>query len=146
MNALSAMPPQDPPVPVPPPPALSPRPALVRWLLLAFSVLCLGLGVLGIFVPGLPTTVFILLAAWAAARSSPRLHAWLWYHPLFGAMLRNWAEGGCVARRAKWSATALMALCAGVLFMVSTRWWTAAVAIGCMAAVLVWLWRRPEPQ
>ena len=130
----------------PPPPVLRPLPAPVRWLLLAFAVLCLALGVVGIFVPGLPTTVFILLAAWAAARSSPRLHAWLWYHPLFGAMLRNWAQGGCVARRAKWSATVLMALCAVILWALSSRWWTAAVATGCMAVVLLWLWRRPEPR
>ena len=145
--AFSAMAPQESPASIPPPPpVLRPRPAPVRWLLLAFAVLCLALGVLGIFVPGLPTTVFILMAAWAAARSSPRLHAWLWYHPLFGAMLRNWAHGGCVARRAKWSATLLMALCAAVLFVTSARWWVAALATGCMAAVLVWLWLRPEPQ
>ena len=146
-SALSAMATQDPTAPIPPPPpVLRLLPAPVRWLLLAFAVLCLLLGVLGIFVPGLPTTVFILLAAWAAARSSPRLHAWLWYHPLFGAMLRNWAQGGCVARRAKWSATVLMALCAAVMWVVNSRWWIAAVATGCMALVLLWLWMRPEPQ
>lgn len=69
-------------------------PLLVRWLLTAFALLCLVLGVVGVFVPGLPTTVFILMAAWAAARSSPRLYRWLWFHPLFGPMLRNWANGG----------------------------------------------------
>ena len=147
-SMFQAMASQDSPasLPPPPPPVLRPLPAPARWLLLAFAVLCLVLGVLGVFVPGLPTTVFILMAAWAAARSSPRLHAWLWYHPLFGAMLRNWAQGGCVARRAKWSATVLMALCAAVLLVASARWWVAAVASGCMAAVLVWLWMRPEPQ
>lgn len=129
----------------PAPPLLRKLPAPLRWLLLAFAVVCLVLGVVGIFVPGLPTTVFILMAAWAAARSSPRLHEWLWYHPLFGSMLRNWAHGGCVNRHAKWSATVLMALCAGILLMASTRWWIAAVTTSCMACVLVWLWLRPEP-
>jgi len=64
---------------LPPPP-----PAPVRWLLLALALLSLATGIVGIFLPGLPTTVFILIAAWAAARSSPRLHAWLWRHKLFG--------------------------------------------------------------
>lgn len=82
-----------------PPPPLRTLAAPLRWLLLAFAVLCLVLGVIGVFVPGLPTTVFILMAAWAAARSSPRLHQWLWFHPLFGGMLRDWAHGGCVARQ-----------------------------------------------
>ncbi len=66
------------------------------------------MGVIGVIVPGLPSTVFILMAAWAAARSSPRLYRWLWFHPLFGSMLRNWANGGRVSRHAKWSATFLM--------------------------------------
>jgi uncharacterized membrane protein YbaN (DUF454 family) len=103
------------------------------------------LGVIGVFVPGLPTTVFILMAAWAAARSSPRLHEWLWYHPLFGAMLRDWANGGRVGRRAKWSATILMALCAVILFITSPLPWAAALACTFMACTLVWLWLRPEP-
>ncbi|RAR76601.1 hypothetical protein AX018_104525 [Paracidovorax anthurii] len=136
--------PEHPPAPLPPPPAHAPLPLLVRWLLLGFAGLSLALGIIGIFVPGLPTTVFILMAGWAAARSSPRLHAWLWRHPVFGAMLRNWADGGRVSRRAKWSATALMGL-SGIVLVVSPapRW----VAIGsslCMAGVLAWLWCRPE--
>jgi len=132
-----------PPYDTPPPrPSASP---LARGLLMAFALLCLALGIAGVFVPGLPTTVFILMAGWAAARSSPRLHAWLWRHALFGPMLRNWAAGGCVSRRAKWSATTLMALSAAVLLLAPTPNWVRAVAITCMACVLAWLWRRPEP-
>ncbi|NMM75712.1 hypothetical protein B2J86_01800 [Acidovorax sp. SRB_14] len=135
--------PHPPAAPVPPHRRLS---APLRWLLLAFAILCLVLGVVGVFVPGLPTTVFILMAGWAAARSSPRLHAWLWQHRLFGRLLRDWSQGGCVGRRAKWSATVLMALCAAVLFATGTRLWAAALASACMACVLVWLWHRPEPR
>jgi uncharacterized membrane protein YbaN (DUF454 family) len=114
-------------------------------LLLAFSVLCLVMGIIGVIVPGLPTTVFILMAAWAAARSSPRLYRWLWNHGLFGPLLRNWAQGGKVSRRAKWSATALMALSGAVLFATSARPWVATTATSCMVCVAIWLWRRPEP-
>ena len=131
---------------LPPMPEHPPLPAPLRWLLLAFAVLCLIMGAIGVVVPGLPTTVFILMAAWAAARSSPRLHAWLWRHRLFGPLLRNWADGGRVSRRAKWSATILMALCAVILFETSAPRWAAILACTCMACVLTWLWFRPEPQ
>lgn len=137
--------PTDRPPDLPAPPSHTPLPRALRWLLQLFAALCLLLAVVGIVVPGLPTTVFVLLAAWAAARSSPRLHAWLWYHRLFGPMLRNWALGGWVSRRAKWSATCLMALCGAVLWFVVGPHWPTAIAGTCMAAVLLWLWRRPEP-
>lgn len=136
---------QEPQPPLPPPPQHKRLPLVARWLLLLFAALCLVIGVIGIFVPGLPTTVFILMAGWAAARSSPRLHAWLWRHPLFGSILRNWANGGRVSRRAKWSATLLMALCAVVLIVSSAPRWVALTASLCMGCVLLWLWRRPEP-
>lgn len=118
---------------------------MARWLLLGFAGLCLVLAALGVVLPGLPTTPFILLAAWAAARSSPRLHAWLTNHRLFGPMVRNWQDGGTVSRRAKWSATGAMAVCAVVLAWTAYRPWLAAIGIGSMAVVLAWLWRRPEP-
>jgi uncharacterized membrane protein YbaN (DUF454 family) len=93
----------------------------------------------------LPTTVFVLIAGWAAARSSQRMHTWLWRHRLFGPMLRNWSRGGCVSRRAKWSATAMMSLCAVILLWTRPPAWVQAVALTCMGCVLVWLWFRPEP-
>ena len=114
-------------------------------VLLVFAVLCLVMGVIGVIVPGLPTTVFILLAAWAAARSSPRLHGWLMRHRLFGPMLVNWQNGGFVSRRAKWSATIAMAVCAVILWFTAHQVWGAWLGIGSMACVLVWLWCRPEP-
>ena len=115
-----------------------------RALLLAET--CLALGVIGVIVPGLPSTVFVLMAAWAAARSSPRLYRWLWFHPLFGSMLRNWANGGRVSRHAKWSASVLMALCAIILLVIDTPRWAAYSGCGFMACVLTWLWLRPEPE
>lgn len=116
-----------------------------RWLLRALAVMALALGLAGVFIPGLPTTVFILIAGWAAMRSSPRMHAWLWNHRLFGPMLQNWAAGGCVSRRAKRSAAIMMAVCAVILCITPTPMWVRMLAIGCMAAVLLWLWQRPEP-
>lgn len=106
----------------------------------------LATGIVGIFVPGLPTTVFVLIAAWAAARSSPRLHRWLLAHRIFGPMISNWQNGGTVSRRAKWSATATMVVCIAVLFTTTHRGWLAEAVSLLMLAVLAWLWRRPEPK
>ena len=127
------------------PPAHPPQPVVVRWLLMAFAVFCLVMGVIGIIVPGLPTTVFILMAGWAAARSSPRLHAWLWNHKLFGPMLQEWANGGRVSRKTKWSASIVMSLCACLLWLSTAPFWVKIAACACMACVLTWLWFRPEP-
>ncbi|MEP6907164.1 MAG: YbaN family protein [Pseudoxanthomonas sp.] len=118
------------------------------WWLLAYA--SLGTGIVGIFVPGLPTTVFILIAAYAASRGSDRLHRYLLQHARFGPTIRNWQANGAVSRRAKWAATGTMLLCAAMLLAImlvsgSHRVWMAALPMGCMAAVAVWLWRRPEP-
>ncbi len=126
-------------------PQRQPLAALWRWLLMLLAGVSLATGVVGIFVPGLPTTVFVLIAAWAAARSSPRLHAWLLAHPVFGKLIADWQQGGCVSRRSKWNATVAMALCTALLLWLGQRWWLTALALGCMACVLCWLWLRPEP-
>ena len=113
------------------------------WLLLAYATLTLG--VIGIFVPGLPTTPFVLLSAYAAARGSRRLHAWLLAHRQFGPMIRDWQASGAVSRRAKRAATAMMALSAVLMFATAPKLWMAATGTAIMAVVAGWLWRRPEP-
>lgn len=128
----------------PPPPAAALPQAPVRWALLVLALFSLALGVVGIFLPVLPTVPFILLAAWAAARSSPRLSAWLENHPKFGSHIRDWRVAGIVRRRSKWAATIVMSASAVVILLLVPTRWVAALAIGCMAAVLLWLWRRPE--
>jgi uncharacterized membrane protein YbaN (DUF454 family) len=117
---------------------------LRRGLWIALAYLALGLGVLGVFLPGLPTTPFVLLAAWAAARSSRRLHQWLLDHRLFGPMVRDWQARGAVSRRAKRTAVLTMALCAVLMFLTAPAWWMAATGTACMVVVALWLWSRPE--
>lgn len=130
-------------------PMTGPRPrppvhGIRRLLLQVLAVVCLGLAFVGVVTPGLPTTEFVLLAAWAAARSSPRLHAWILRHRLFGPLLTHW-QAGRLPRRAKWAATATMAL-AGTFSAVSIPHRpSVAIIIACMACVLLWLWCRPEP-
>lgn len=117
----------------------------LRCLLMAFAVLCVVLGMIGAVVPGMPTTVFILMAAWAAMRSSPKLHGWLYAHKMFGPTLRNWDEGGLVSRRVKWTATASMLFSSALIFYVTESLWLIGLAVTVMACVCLWLWLRPEP-
>jgi uncharacterized protein len=116
----------------------------VRWALVLLAIVSLAVGIVGIFVPILPTVPFVLLAAWAAARSSPRLSAWLEGHPRFGVYIREWRQGGVVRRPAKLLATLAMSASSLVIMATIGLRWPAALAIGTMACVLAWLWRRPE--
>jgi uncharacterized protein len=116
----------------------------MRWLLMGVAVLSLILAVVGAFLPIMPTVPFVLLAAWAASRSSPRLSNWLESHPRMGPPIREWRAGGIVRRPVKWWATATMS--GGGVFMLALvePWWIVAASIGVMAAVGIWLWLRPE--
>jgi uncharacterized membrane protein YbaN (DUF454 family) len=72
------------------------------------GTLAVVLGILGIFLPLLPTTPFLLLASWCFARGSTRLHNWLLSHRVFGAYLRNFEAGRGIPLRAKIVATVLL--------------------------------------
>lgn len=69
--------------------------------LIALGVLMLVLGIVGAFLPVMPTTIFLILAAWCFGRSSPRIEAWMLNHPSFGPTLRDWRQYGAVPRKAK---------------------------------------------
>ena len=120
-------------------------PAPVRWFMLALAVLSLALGVAGLFLPVLPTVPFLLLAAWAASHSSPRLSQWLENHPTLGPPITDWRRAGIVSRRAKWTATVVMTA-SGIttLLLLLRAHWAALTAVAVMACVLAWLWLRPE--
>uniref|UniRef100_A0A8J8AZ61 Inner membrane protein n=1 Tax=Coralloluteibacterium stylophorae TaxID=1776034 RepID=A0A8J8AZ61_9GAMM len=114
----------------------------VLWLVAAYLFLVLGL--IGAVLPGMPTTVFVLLAAWAATNGSPRLRAWLMRHRVFGPTIRDWEAHGAVGRRAKWMATLAMVACAAIAFVFAPRW-AAWLSVAVMGVVDTWLWLRPEP-
>jgi uncharacterized membrane protein YbaN (DUF454 family) len=84
--------------------------APARYFLMCLGWLCVALGLIGIVVPGLPTTPFMLLAAWAFSRSSERFQAWLLDHPSFGPAVRDWRERNAISRQAKSLAVGMMTL------------------------------------
>ena len=86
----------------------------LRILLLIAGTVCVGLGIVGIFVPVLPTTPFLLLAAICYARSSQRFHGWLLNNKWFGSYIRNYLEKKGITLRAKIVTLSLLWITIGV--------------------------------
>src|SRR5690606_32626271 len=80
----------------------------VRIVWVGVGLLATACGIAGIVLPLVPTTPFLLLAAFAFARSSPRLHAWLVEHPRLGPPIADWRDHGAISRRAKIAAAVVM--------------------------------------
>jgi len=81
-----------------------------RWFLIASGLFFVGLGGLGVVLPGLPTTPFLLLAAGCFAKSSPRLYRWLTQNRLLGPMILHWQETRSIPRKARLTAFVMMAI------------------------------------
>ena len=91
-----------------------------RTILISLGWLCVGLGFVGVFVPGIPTTIFLIIALWAFTKSSEKLRHWLLNHKRFGPILNNWQKHKVVPRRAKILMVVLMSL-AVILFYYSSQ-------------------------
>jgi uncharacterized membrane protein YbaN (DUF454 family) len=112
------------------------------WRILA--CVSLALGVIGAFLPVLPTVPFLLLAAWAAGRGWPALELWLLNHPRHGVHIRRWRERGAVPRRAKWLASVMMCGSAVMLWFAPVPPWLRGTVYAILVTVAAWLWMRPE--
>jgi len=113
------------------------------WLGLGFSAL--GFGLLGIVLPLLPTTPFLLLAAFAFAKSSQRLHAWLVDHPRLGPPIHEWNERGAIRRSAKFAGLAAMAGAFAVSVLLGVGAAVLAVQAVVLLAAAIFLITRPTP-
>lgn len=111
----------------------------MRIFLIIAGSITLGLGVLGIFLPMLPTTPFLLLSAAAWLKASPKLYAWLLNHRVFGEYIRNYREHRAIPLRAKVVSVSLIWLTIGYcIFAVVDRWWWAQVLMALLAAAISW--------
>lgn len=117
----------------------------LRAVYLVAGFVCVGLAVLGIVLPVLPTTPFLLLAAACFARSSDRFYAWLINHRSFGPLVREWREHRSIPYRTKLFAIGLMTVSLGVsiVFFVRPAWLQAALTV-CGLLLVVWLYRIPS--
>lgn len=120
------------------------RQTFINLLLKALGFMFVGLGLAGVFLPLLPTTPFLLLAAGCFARSSPAFHDWLLTHRLLGPYIRDWERDRSIPLTAKVTAVSMMAASLSWMVFASNApaiaVWMAGALLSCVAA---WIITRP---
>ncbi len=114
-----------------------------RWLLIALGWLAVVLGTLGVVLPLLPTTPFLLLAAWCFARSSPRFHHWLLYRSWFGSYLRTWQQHRALPPGTKWKAVLVTVMTFAVSLWLVKIWWVKGMLLLMLIVLLTFMLRMP---
>lgn len=116
----------------------------VRMVLIAAGCLCTALGVLGIFLPLLPTVPLLLLAAACFARGSERCYRWLVDHRHLGPMVRSYLHGHGIPRRARWTAIGLVWLTIPLtVALAAIPLWVKVLLIGIGLGITAYLLRLP---
>jgi uncharacterized protein len=116
----------------------------MRILWLTTGLLFLGVGLLGVVLPVLPTTPFLLVSAACFAESSPRLHGWLVRHPVFGPPIRNWQNNGAISRGAKRLAVGTMATVFGFSVVFGLPWQALLAQVVLMGTGAAFILTRPD--
>lgn len=125
--------------------AAQPKPTWRTWGWRALGIAFVATGFVGAFVPGLPTTPFLILAAACYTRGDPAARARLVAHPRFGPALKAWFDHGVVSRRAKVLATVMMIASASFgIWIGELGVAQAAIVVAAVACVATWLALRPE--
>jgi len=111
------------------------------WKVLGF--LSLGMAYVGVITPGLPYSIFVVFAAYCFAKGSPKMHAWLYNHKLFGPFLTNWSEKRVFPNKMKYFMLAMMSSSLIIMFFTGVK------PIGILSTgifmmfVAIWAWRWP---
>jgi len=107
------------------------------------GLLSVGMAYVGVLVPGIPTTSFLLLALWCFGKSSPTLQKWILEHPTFGPYIVNWSQKRIYPTKAKW----MMLICCLASYV-----WLIYIALSPIALIgigafmlfwIIWAWRYP---
>lgn len=114
-----------------------------KYILITTGWLAVALGTLGVILPLLPTTPFILLAAWCFARSSPRFHHWLMYRSWFGGYLRYWQRYRAMPPGAKPRAVLLIIVTFTVSLWLVEMAWVRILLLVILTVLLLFIWRIP---
>ncbi|UDF31749.1 UNVERIFIED_ORG: YbaN family protein (plasmid) [Roseateles sp. XES5] len=119
----------------------------MRPIYMLAGLLMTALGIIGVFLPLLPTTPFLLVAVWCFSRSSPRLEAWLLNHRTLGPPLANWKREGAISGRTKVVALSLIAVSYGFFwYRVQPSLLLAAVVASILSASALFIATRPLPK
>ena len=116
-----------------------------RLVLIIVGLMALALGGIGVFVPLLPTTPFILVAAIAFANSSDRLHQWLLEHNVFGALIFNWRSHGAISRPTKIVSILSMAAIILISVLLSVPTHVIVIQVVVLSASAIFIVSRPAP-
>ncbi len=114
------------------------------WVYKLIAIVSLILAIIGAVLPGLPTTEFVILCAWASAKGSPTIHRFLMSKPFFRNMIENWQNGKVISRKNKILSAVSMSVCLLILLLHKVAWiWVAVSTIGMLIGSY-YIWRRPE--
>ena len=114
-----------------------------KYLYMALGFLCVGIAYIGFVVPGIPFSIFLVIAAWAFAKSSKRMHDWLYNHPWFGTFLTNWTYKKVFPTYGKYAMIAVMSSSLVFIWFTTGNIKAIAWSGGCMLLVAIWAWRYP---
>lgn len=109
----------------------------------AIGLVAVALAAIGVALPVMPTTVFLLIALWAFARGSPELADRLRQHPTYGRFIRDWEERGAIPTRAKIAAVAMMTLSWGIVAYTTRNAWLAGGVGAILACAGAYVVSRP---
>jgi uncharacterized membrane protein YbaN (DUF454 family) len=119
--------------------------APARYAFMALGWLCVALGILGLFLPLMPTTVFLLIALWLFSKSSVRFHRWLYDHPRLGGPLRAWHAHRAIPLPAKRAAVGMMSLSWLIVVLFVAESWLLPCALALVLTPIAgYILRRPS--
>lgn len=104
----------------------------------------LGIGIIGIFLPLLPTVPLLLLAAFCFGKSSPKVHHWLITHKTFGPPIEDWQRSGAIRMPAKRAATIAIVLAFSLSVWMQLPWHLLAIQAAVLSCVMIFIWTRPS--
>lgn len=113
-----------------------------KWLLRLLGLGFVGLAYVGVLLPGVPTTFFVILAAWAFAKSSPKMDKWIHEHPWFGKYLNNWEQKRVYPNKGRWMMVTVMCISLiSMYFTVPLR--VVGYAGFTFLLIIIWAFRYP---